>query len=97
MTVRTSIILSWGSEIQKNRDRHIIVPVPYSFSFVLICLLFFNLNYLPFRCFPGMAERTASAVFAAAGAAALSAAAVFYFPDHNGCEDQEDDQTDDKS
>ena len=44
-----------------------------------------------------MAESTASAVFTAAGAAALSAAAVFYFPDHNGCEDQEDDQTDDKS
>ena len=32
-----------------------------------------------------------------AGAAAFSAAAVLYFPDHNGCEYQEDDQSDDKS
>ena len=52
---------------------------------------------LPVFCFAGVADRTASAVFAAAGAAALSAAAVLYSPDHNGCKDQEDDQPDDKS
>ena len=63
------------------------------------CRSFFfrNVPVLPVFCFAGVADRTASAVFAAAGAAAFSAAAVFYFPDHNSCEDQEDDQPDDKS
>ena len=56
-----------------------------------------NVWVLPILCFAGVADRTASAVFAAAGAAALSAAPVFYFPDHNGCENQEDDQPDNKS